>query len=150
MIEQVCAYIHNFFTHEKGRPIHCEEGTFRVEDGGLMLDFLQDGNYYLIRGSDFNDGVHLYPSTDLTDEVFTGKVYKMRPKPDFLKLVEEITAWQEQYGAASASPFSSEHFGSYSYTKARSYASAGGGMESSWQSIFDFRLNQYRKLCSEV
>ena len=150
MIDQVCAYINNYFTHEKGRPICCKKGTFRVARGTLSLDFLKAGNYFLIKGSDFNDGIHIYPDADLVDEEFEGKVYKMRPLPDFLKLVGEITDWQEKYGAMSVNPYSSETFEGYSYKKAQSYASSGGDMCSSWQTIFEPRLQRYRKLFLEV
>ena len=99
---------HNYFTHEHGKPIHLEEGEFTIEDGELTLEFLKYGNYFLVKGSDFNDGIHIYSADDLIDETFTGRIYKMRVPKAFLDLVNDIEQWQTDYGKAAASPFSSE------------------------------------------
>ena len=44
------------------------------------------------------------------------------------------------------SPFSSESFGGYSYSKAQGYAGEGGGMLNTWQAIFASRLAPWRKI----
>lgn len=142
MIEQICAYIHNYFTDASTR----QAGIWRITDGNLVLPFMKDGQYFRITGSDCNDGVYQYPAEGLTDEVFYGTVWPMRVPRLFLMLVEEIEAWQEKYGAAAESPYSSESFGGYSYTLAQGYANAGGGMLNTWQAIYSTRLNQWRKL----
>ncbi len=63
-----------------------------------------------------------------------------------VSLSNEIEAWLVKYGDAMNSPFASESFGGYSYTKAQGYASTGGGMLSSWQAVFGNRLNHWRKI----
>lgn len=68
MLEQVLRHLNNWFLVE----IH--EGTFTVENGSITLPFLQTNQYFRICGSVFNDGLHLYPAVDLTDETFTGTV----------------------------------------------------------------------------
>ena len=147
MLEQICAFIHNYFKTVK------HEGTFTISSGVLAVDFLVNGQYFLISGSKLNDGVYQYPAQAaqgkppiLADETFTGEIWEMAPPRMFLDLVKEIEAWNDKYGDASISPYASESFGGYSYTMAQGYASAGGGMLNSWQSIFSSRLNQWRKL----
>ena len=61
-----------------------------------------------------------------------------------VELAGEIAAWQEKYGAVIDSPYTSESFGGYSYSKASGAGdSAGSG---GWQAAFRARLNPYRKL----
>ena len=58
---------------------------------------LQDGQYYLVSGSIFNDGVYQYHkgnTAPLQEETFNGVVVPLAiPKP-FLSLVDEISEWQ--------------------------------------------------------
>lgn len=144
MIEQICAFIHNYFTDASTR----QAGIWRITDGNLVLPFMKVGQYFRITGSDVNDGVYQYPAEELTDEVFYGTVWPMRVPRMFLQLVEEIESWQEKYGAAAASPYQSESFGGYSYTL-KSGSNASGGTDSAaagWQGVYKSRLNQWRKL----
>lgn len=140
MLEQICAFIHNFFYGDR------YAGTFTIANGVLTVDGLIDGQYFRICGSRLNDGVYRYHVDQLTDETFTGVVWDMRPPKSFLTLAEEIEAWQQKYGEAVKSPYSSESFNGYSYTKAQGYASAGGDMLGTWQNIFGSQLNHWRKL----
>lgn len=140
MIEQICAFIHNFFYGDR------YSGTFRIVNGALVVPGLIDGQWYRICGSRLNDGVYRYGVDELEDETFTGTVWDMRPPKSFLKLVEEIEAWNDKYSDVMNSPYSSESFGGYSYSKAQGFASAGGGMLSSWQTVFGTRLKEWRKI----
>ena len=66
MMESVLSHLHNWFVAPDG--IH--EGTFTITDGSIDLsDFLQDGQYFRICGSVFNDGVYAYAAETLTDEM---------------------------------------------------------------------------------
>ena len=96
--------------------------------------------------------MYKYPTTELTDETFeNGAVWAMAIPKGLLEVVADIEAWQAKYGgvdSAAMSPFSSESFGGYSYSK-----STGGSSDSSvtsnpnaWQSVFAARLARYRKL----
>lgn len=152
MMEQVCTYINNHFTHRKGEPIAEKEGTVVIENGELTtvdnspVDILQPGNYFLIRGSDFNDGIHVYPDFDLIDETFTGTIYKMCPPPDFLRVVHDIEIWQDKYGERVQSPFQSEDvIGVYSYQLKSSGMTVGQTL-ATWQNTFGDQLKQWRKL----
>ena len=138
MLEQVLRHLNNWFLVE----IH--EGTFTVENGSIALPFLQNGQYFRICGSVFNDGLHQYPAADLTDETFTGTVWALAVPKAVVTLSEDIAAWQEKNGEAAASPYQSESFGGYSYTK-RSAGSDSGTLNG-WQDAFRGRLNDWRKL----
>lgn len=141
MLGQILDHLHNYFVVKGG--VHT--GTFTVADGSIDLDFLQPGQYFKIVGSVFNDGTHQYPATDLTAETFSGEIWAMAVPPAVIALAAEIGEWVGKYGDTMNSPFSSESFGGYSYSKAQGYAGAGGGMLSSWQSVFANRLNMWRK-----
>lgn len=152
MMEQVCSYINNHFTHRGRYPIASGGGTVVIEGGelstinGNAVTFLKPGNYFLIRGSDFNDGIHQYPDADLTDETFTGTVYKMCPPPDFLRVVSDIEAWQQKYGERVQSPYQSEDvIGVYSYQLKSSGMTVGQTL-ATWQNTFGDQLKQWRKL----
>ena len=139
MLEQVLMNIRNWFTVDGG--IH--SGTFTIKDGGITLPFLADGQYFRICGSVFNDGLHQYPATDLVDEEFSGAIWALAIPPAVVDLADEIGAWQEKNGEASASPYQSESFGGYSYSKATDSASGGAV---TWQSVFKRQLSAWRKI----
>lgn len=140
MLEQLLMCLNNWFLLPDG--VHA--GTYSVEQGGITLPFLRDGQYFRIVGSVFNDGLHQYPAVDLTDETFTGSVWALAVPKAVIDLSVEIEAWQEKNGEAVASPYQSESFGGYSYTK-RSAGSDGSTLNG-WQDAFRGRLNDWRKL----
>ena len=71
MLTELLAEIRNYFEVPNGRHF----GTFTISGGSIApLDFLQEGQYFRIVGSVFNDGVYQYPAASLTDEVFEGAV----------------------------------------------------------------------------
>ena len=139
MLEQVLMHLKNWFLVPGG--IH--EGTYTIEDGGIALPFLQTGQYFRIHGSVFNDGLHVYPTRSLSDETFSGEVWALAIPKSVIDLSDEIEAWQKKNGEASVSPYQSESFGGYSYSKATDSASGGAV---TWQSAFHSRLNAWRKL----
>lgn len=139
MLEQVLMHLKNWFLVPGG--IH--EGTYTIEDGGIALPFLANGQYFRICGSVFNDGLHQYPASDLKAETFEGNVWALAVPQAVIELASEIEAWQKKNGDASVSPYQSESFGGYSYSKATDSASGGAV---TWQSAFRSRLNAWRKL----
>ena len=138
MLEQVLRHLNNWFLVE----IH--EGAFAVENGSITLPFLLTNQYFRIVGSVFNDGLHQYLAGDLTDETFTGSVWALAVPKAVINLSVEIEAWQEKNGEAVESPYQSESFGGYSYTK-RSAGNDSGTL-TGWQDAFRGRLNDWRKL----
>ena len=139
MLEQVLMNIRNWFTVDGG--IH--SGTFTIKDGGITLPFLADGQYFRICGSVFNDGLHQYNVLDLIDETFNGTIWALAIPKAVIELADEIQKWQEKNGEASVSPYQSESFGGYSYSKATD-AETGGAV--TWQSAFKQQLSAWRKI----
>lgn len=139
MLEQVLMHLRNWFLVPGG--IH--EDTYTIEDGGIALPFLANGQYFRICGSVFNDGLHQYPASDLKAETFEGAVWALAVPQAVIDLATEIESWQTKNGDASVSPYQSESFGGYSYSKATDSASGGAV---TWQSAFRSRLNAWRKL----
>ena len=139
MLEQVLMHLKNWFLVPGG--IH--EGTYTIEDGGIALPFLANGQYFRICGSVFNDGLHQYPASDLKAETFDGTVWALAVPQAVIDLADEIEAWQKKNGDASVSPYQAESFGGYSYSKATDSVSGGAV---TWQSAFRSRLNAWRKL----
>lgn len=139
MLEQVLQHLRNWFVVDGG--VHV--GTFTVEDGGMALPFLQDGQYFRVVGSVFNDGVYQYPATNLAAERFYGAVWALAIPKALIELVTEIEAWQEKNGTAASGLYQSESFGGYSYSLKSGNGSSDGY---SWQNAFASRLNRWRKI----
>lgn len=127
MLERILTAINNWFPVEGG--IH--SGTYTVKDGSIALPFLQNGQYFRIVGSVFNDGLHRYgPDMEaLTDETFDGTIWALAIPKAVIDAAREAEAWFAKNGAVADSPFSSESFGGYAYAKdntaAQSVASSG-------------------------
>ena len=150
MLTELCQELRNWFELEK------HFGTFTIE-GGQLTDssFLQDGQYFRIVGSVFNDGVYMNdlsnPET-LVDEEFKGAIWAMAIPPTVVALSDKIDAWIAMYGGVDSqnlSPFQSESFGGYSYSKGSGGSGNGGSGRSSvptWQSTFADELNNWRKI----
>ena len=142
MLTELCQELHNWFDRER------YTGTFTIEGGNITADFLQTGQYFRIIGSVFNDGIFKYGDADLTDETFDGAVWALAIPAPVIKLAQEIQAWRAKYegvDSAAMSPFNSESFGGYSYSK----SGAGGATSSGatgWRGVFRSQLNRWRKL----
>ena len=135
-LTNLCAEIRNYFETEK------RFGTFTISDGSISpSNFLQSGQYYRIVGSVFNDGVHRNPAHDLTDETFDGAVWAMAVPPAVVDLATEIEEYNKS-DVGKPSPYISENFGGYGYTK----ATDANGTPIGWQKAFASRLNKWRKL----
>jgi hypothetical protein len=138
-VYEVLKYLRNFFP---GRRWSLEEEA--VTEGEVALPELQKGDMYLIEGSRRNDGVHVYGSAGLYGETISGVATEICVPDDLTRLIGEINEWQEKYSEAIASPYTSESFGGYSYTKASSIAE--GNTAVSWKTQFKGRLAAWRKL----
>ena len=137
VLEQVLTHIHNWFQRD------IFPGTYAIQGGSIALPFLLEGQYFRICGSVFNDGLHRY-SPDmplLEDEIFSGTVWALAIPQPVVELADEIAVWQEKYKDILDSPYTSESFGGYAYSKASAGDGSGG-----WQAAFRARLNPYRKL----
>lgn len=141
MLTELCHEVHNWF------ETNVDIGEFVISGGSITrkdgsLPGLKNEQYYRIIGSTYNDGVYLFPEDELKDEEFEGAVWSMSVPQEFLLLASDIERWKEKYQSLSSpamSPFSSESFGGYSYSK----ESAGAV---SWKNVFSHQLNRWRKL----
>ena len=147
MLTELCAWLKNYFCQEGDKII----GNFSVVNGAVTPPVdLQTGQYYRIVGSVFNDGVHAYNDVLHDESEFHGAVWKMRVPQAVLDLAEEIEDWMEKYGGvdgANLSPFLSESFGGYSYSKGYQSSTNGNGSNvASWQDAFRTRLLPYMRI----
>lgn len=145
MLTELCKEINNWFEQRK------YFGEFVVEDGVLTGNFsLQENQYFRIVGSVFNDGVYQYPATELVDETFDGAIWAMAVPKEVIALADDIEAWSDKYlgvDSAAMSPFNSESFGGYSYSKSGGSSSSGNvDLSGTWQGTFADRLNHWRKI----
>ena len=138
-LTNLCAELRNYFEPEKPER---RFGTFTISGGSISpSDFLQDGQYFRIVGSVFNDGVHRHPAHDLTDETFKGAVWAMNVEPAVIELLHKIDDF-EKAEANSPTAYISESFGGYGYTK----ATDANGLPAGWRSVFKNELKRWRKL----
>ena len=151
VIEEICKEIRNWFCSYDNGDIY--KGKFNIEAGvvtgldGTPTPPIIDGSYYRIVGSLTTDGV-VYAGTDYpADETFTGEIWLLHFPKAFLELCDEIKAWQDENGGATStnmSPFTSESFGGYSYSKGGSGSSGGSAV--TWKAQYASRLNAWRKI----
>lgn len=148
MLTEICQYLKNWFDRDQSKFY----GKFRILNG-IIESYndgdmgMIDGQYFRIIGSLLNDGVYQYPTQELQDETFEGAVWFMAIPPAVIALSEDINSWQTKYGGAEStalSPFQSESFGGYSYSKGGNTSTNGGN--GGWQSAFASRLNPWRKV----
>lgn len=142
-LTDICDYLNNYF------PVERHEMTLTITGGTFTADYLQTGQYFRIIGSVFNDGVYAYPASGLHDETFTGVIVAMAVPPTVIALASEIKAWRTQFenvNSPAMSPYSSESFGNYSYSKNAASAGNSSGNPNSWQAVFASRLNKWRRL----
>ena len=145
MLTEICATIRNYFTYDSDK----HPGTYKVVGGSLVPAVEIPADYYAIFGSRKNNGVHKATDVLKDEDEFSGSVWAMSIPDDFLALAQEISAWQTKYGGLDSealSPFTSESFGGYSYSKGSSGSSTSGTPDgSTWQGVYASRLNRWRR-----
>lgn len=132
MIDAICASLRNYFV------VEIVDGEYTVTDGGITLPFLAAGQFFRVVGSVFCDGVYRCGDKLPADETFDGAIWAMAIPPTLEELAAEIEEWKQKNAEVINSPYQSESFGGYSYTK--------GSDSASWQGAFAKRLNRWRKL----
>lgn len=148
MLTWICQYLRNWFTAYEPKLV----GTFAITANGVEYNntdasaFFKTGQYVRVIGSTFNDGVHQWGAfTAWHPETFTGAIWGMAVPQEIIDLSEEIEAWCGKYAEAQNSPYTSESFAGYSYTKASGNASTGAST-ATWQDVFASRLAPWRKI----
>ena len=137
MLTELCAELRNYFV------VKIHEGTFTINGGKIApFDFIQENQYFRIVGSVFNDGVYKNTADlELTNEVFCGAVWSMAVPPSVVDLAAEIKSFNES-DAGKPSPYTSESFGGYSYSK----ATDSNGVPLDWKKVFASRLKPFRRI----
>ena len=149
MLTELCKEINNWFNYNQPKYF----GDFVIEGGELSDNYgLQEGQYYRIIGSIFNDGVHKYgDDTDvLYDEMFNGAIWAMAIPQEVIALAKEIEDWKDKYQSLDSpamSPYNSESFGGYTYVKPQNMnRESAVNLDGTWQGVFADRLNHWRKI----
>lgn len=147
MLSEVCQELRNWFDRDQpkllNRSIEISGGRILDQD---FTNMIKPNQYFRIIGSTFNDGVYQYvENMDLTDEKFIGSLWLMAVPKEVITLSSDIDQWLTDYSEVINSPYASESFGGYSYTKANG-GSNNGSSNPSWQSVFASKLNLWRKI----
>ena len=152
MLTELCQELKNWF--DRGQPKWF--GVFTIGESGSIkrgteVISVQNDQYFRIVGSVFNDGVHKYPDDSLLEETFEGAIWAMAIPPQVIQLAEDIKAWHDKYGnidSAAMSPYNSESFAGYSYSKSGGGSAAGlaSGGAGTWQGVFASRMKLWRKI----
>lgn len=143
MLTELCQELRNWFERDK------YIGSFKIEDGQIAVPdgSLQSGQYFRIIGSVFNDGVHKFDDAEsLVDEEFEGAVWTMAVPPAVIDLSERISVWNSTYGEVVSSPYQSESFGGYSYSRASGQGNSKSNGNPTWQGQFASELDKWRKI----
>lgn len=136
MLERLLFHLKNWFVHETFA------GQFHIENGDIAIPNLKNGQYFRIIGSVFNDGLHKAGCCSLQDETFTGSVWTLAVPFAVTDLAERIESWEHDNAKVNASPYQSESFGGYSYSK----ATGKNGEPITWKDAFRAELNTWRKV----
>lgn len=135
-------FLKNWFDYSRifGRFQISKNGEITMIDGGTdMAALLSSDQFIRVIGSKFNDGVWRYPLSSGRAEEFDGAVWAMAVPPALVELAAEIDSYNSKNKDALDSPFASESFGGYSYSKEN-------GGAAGWRDHFAARLTPWRKL----
>lgn len=142
MLDEICGYLRNWFERD------VLLGTFEIKSGSLIVPpdkVIREGQYFRVIGSIFADGVWKYPHVFDHDETFEGAVWLLGIPPRLIEIATEVQSWCEENATALNSPYQSESFGGYSYTRSAGGSDQGAG-DYGWQDHFASRLARWRKI----
>ena len=142
MLDELCAELRNYFVQSESDK---HAGTYTINGGTFSppIDFLKAGQYFRVVGSALNDGVYKNDGCGvLTDEEFEGAVWAMSVPPAVVALADRIKAYTDS-DAAKPTPFVSESFGGYLYSKGQN---AAGAANNGWQAVFADELRKWRRI----
>lgn len=139
-VADIMRQINNYF------EVGCISGVITISGNAIVPQ--PDSPYVCVKGSFVHDGVYKVIGPGLldiqgqnADEEFDGRVWELSPPPDFLRLCEEIAAYDEKNPAGA---LQQERFGDYSYSRHYTESSYR------WEDVFASRLRPYRRMYTEV
>ena len=145
MLTEICGYLNNYFDVERHTGlIKIQDGIIYCSDKEVAMD---EGQYFALLRKNFVLGVYVFGTDELDDKEFEGSVWILDIPQSFLSITAEIQAWQTKYGGsdnAAMSPFNSESFGGYTYSKGSSASSTSNAV--TWQDMYKSRLSKYKKV----
>lgn len=132
-LTDLCEKLRNWFDVDR------HFGTFEIENGTIDLDFIREGQFYRLVGSK-QDGIYFVENykklmfvksisdgtqsdfnidgIEAKDETFNGAIWELSFPLNFVLFYENVCDWETKYADKVNSPFQSESFGGYSYSKA--------------------------------
>ena len=155
MLTELCQYLKNWFELDQiSGKVTITDGNITVVSDSLLFSdgnpaTILPGQYIHIEGSVYNNGVFQYGEDQLTDETFNGTVWLMGVPQAIIDLDAKITEWRQKYESVSSpamSPFNSESFKGYSYSKGTVSNGAGAEGALGWQTVFYPQLAPWRKI----
>lgn len=136
MLESLLEWLENWYM------VSSFNGDFTIKGGELAPPydgFLQNGQYFRIIGSVFNDGLHQWPTSTLSDEQFNGTIWTLAIPKSLISISSEMEECQSKNNDNGL--YVSESFGGYNRTRAT-------GKNGKMLTVFDVfaeRLAPYRK-----
>lgn len=147
-VYEICLECKNFFCGSDD----IFTNTFTIENGQITnTGFLSENQWFRIQGSKFNDGVYENKAaalSQLTPETFKGSIWAMNPPKAFIAMCSDVEVWKAKYGGVDSvamSPYQSESFAGYSYSKG-AQSGADGYNSTDYMSVFADRLRKWRRL----
>lgn len=151
MLTEICGYLNNFFVETQ------YVGAIDIIDGDLFCNGkkipMEAGQYFTL----VNDkakaivGVFLFGTdTPNNRSIADGAVWIMDIPPLVLEIATDVAAWMEKNGTAESaalSPYNSEAFATYSYSKSSGADSSGSSASVPiWWKSYGGRLSRWRRL----
>lgn len=149
MLTEICAHLKNYFDYSRFYgDISISGGA--VSCRGVQID-MDEGQYFALFRPHYCLGIFRY-GDELEDRtVKNGSVWLMDIPPAIFAAIEWAEKWNELNGGADSaanSPFQSESFGGYSYSKGSTYKDADSAIGASVfdQAQFKAMLSPYQKM----
>lgn len=135
-LEKMCQYCRNYFVRGT------YTGVITIIDGKIQGVNIPDNTYYTITGSIYNDGLAEAGDYLIDEEPFYGTVSFCAIPKTFINLAVEIDNWETKQKQSPnnvlLSPFTSESFDEYSYSKELG--------KCGWKSVFAEELRTFMKI----
>ena|GEM_PF-2956940 len=149
MILQIMRFTHNFFIASQ------ESGAFSLDNGRIILkNNYIIGQKIILSGSVLSDGIYEIAAKDgdiytIDDggktEEWSGIIYGLRMPRDFIRLCEDISAFNA--GQGKVTPYTSEMVvGLHQWSR----STKANGAPVGWEEVFSERLKPFKKMFADI